>query len=107
MKKAVRPLALTVLLYPILMLCIGWFAVAQGGFERVYMAPIVAASVAAFVLIFGYWRRKIWFFAAGAVGIILFCPSPLGIIPMMAGLVLLIAFGFVAARASEEGNSQW
>ncbi len=106
-KKAVRPLAVMVLIYPLLMLAIGWVAVAQGGFERAYTAPIVAASLAALVLAIGYWRRKIWFFAAGAGGIILFCPSPLGLFPMTLGLVLLIAFGFVIARASEEGNGQW
>ena len=89
------------------MLCIGWIAVAQGGFERVYTAPIIAASVGAVVLLYGYWSRKVWFLTAGAIGSILFCPSPLGIIPMLLGLVLLIAFGFVAARAAESGNSQW
>lgn len=89
------------------MLTIGWAAVAQGGFERVYVAPIIAASVAAIVLLLGYWRRQIWFFAGGASGVILFCPSPLGLFPLLAGLVLLIAFGFVMARVSEDGNAAW
>ncbi len=107
MKKAVRYLAITILVYPLFMLALSWIAVAHMGFPPAVTIPVLMGTSAGGLLLFGYVKRNTWLFVAGAAGVMLLSPTPLGVIPLALGLVLLIAFGFVAARVASQGYLEW
>ena len=107
MKKAVRYLAITTLAYPLFMLALSWIAVAHMGFPPAVTIPVLMGTSASGLLLFGYIKRKIWLFAAGAAGVIFLSPTPLGIIPLVIGIALLLAFGFVSTQAAKQGYMEW
>ncbi|MFN8047234.1 MAG: hypothetical protein U0P48_01440 [Ancrocorticia sp.] len=107
MKKAVRYLAIAVLGYPLFMLALSWIAVAHMGFPPAVTIPVLMGTSASGLLLFGYVKRKMWLFAAGAAGVMFLSPTPLGVIPLVLGILLLLAFGFVATRAASQGYLEW
>ena len=107
MKKAVRYLAIGVLGYHLFMLALSWIAVAHMGFPPAVTIPVLMGTSASGLLLFGYVKRKMWLFAAGAAGVMFLSPTPLGVIPLVLGILLLLAFGFVATRAASQGYLEW
>ena len=107
MNKAVRPLAIAVIFYASVLIIVGWVAVAQTGFSSEFLASIVVATIGLAVLYFGHWRRNVWYFCAGIAAVLLLCPTPLGIWPMLIGFALAIAFFWVANQAQTGGKLSW
>ncbi len=107
MKKAVRYLAVTMLVYPLFMLALSWISVSHMGFAPAVTIPALMGTSASGLLLFGYFKRKMWLFAAGAAGVMFLSPTPLGVLPLGLGMILLMAFGFVATRAARQGYMEW
>ena len=107
MNNAVKPLAKVVLVYPLITLAMCWIAVSHMDFPPNYTVPALMGTSASGLLLFGYFKRKMWLFAAGAAGVMFLSPTPLGVIPLVLGILLLLAFGFVATRAASQGYLEW
>ena len=100
--------ALVCLGYSALMLLIGWWAIASTGFESAFVSSAVAATFAGAVAAFGFWKQNPWVLGGGATGVMLFCPSPLGVAPMFVGFVLIVLFGFFYVRKVDDtGEKGW
>lgn len=84
------------------LLSVGWAAVTQADFERVYLVPIIAASIALLVALIGALFRKPWVYGGGLLGVFVFCPSPFGFWPLLVGTILLTFFAVATHRAFEE-----
>lgn len=89
------------------MLALSWIAVAHMGFPPAVTIPVLIGTSASGLLLFGYVKRKIWLFAAGAAGVMFLSPTPLGVIPLIVGIALLLAFGVVATQAAKQGYTEW
>jgi hypothetical protein len=101
-------LATACVVYSALMLALGWAAIASSGFARQYVISAVVATVGFGIALTGYKRQNPWIMGAGVAAVMLFCPTPLGVIPMFVGFVLIIVFGFVYARKVENtGTKGW
>ncbi|MDN6486889.1 hypothetical protein [Ancrocorticia populi] len=107
MNKAVRPLSLALVAYSTLLVIVGWVAVGQTGFSREFIASIVLATVGLAVMYFGHWRRNVWYLGAGTATVLLLCPTPLGLWPMIIGIVLAVAFFWIAYQDSSGGKMTW
>lgn len=100
-------MAIAVLAYSALMIVIGWVAVGQTGFKQEFLVPIVVATGGLGILYFGHRRRNIWAFSAGTAAVLLFCPSPLGLWPMIIGVAIALAFVWAVNNAAEGGKMTW
>lgn len=84
------------------LLAVGWVAVAQAGFERVYFVPVIAASIAFVLAMGGAFGRKPWVFGGCLLAAFVFCPSPFGFWPLVAGAALLTVYAGATYRAVHE-----
>ncbi|GEM_PF-3490501 len=106
-ERTVRPLALACLIYSALMLVLAWVAVLSSSDARLYVASVIAATLAMVLLVFGYMKRKLWLMLTGVIAVLLFCPSPLGLWPLFAGFMLVIVFAFIAIKVKEDYGKLW
>ncbi len=88
------------------MLVVGWIAVAQTGFDRVFLIPVTAASIAFVVAALGALARRSWVFGGGTIGTFVFCPSPFGFWPLLAGTVLVTLFAVAAHQALDKEENE-
>ncbi|MFT3945184.1 MAG: hypothetical protein QM705_15360 [Ancrocorticia sp.] len=107
MKKAVRYLAIATLVYPLFVLALSWIMVSHLEFAPNAMIPALMGTSSSGLLLFGYFKRKMWLFVAGAAGVIFLSPTPLGVFPLIVGMILLLALGVVATRAARQGYMEW
>ena len=84
------------------LLAVGWVAVAQTGFERVYLVPVIAASIGFALAVAGAFARRPWVFGGGLLAAFVFCPSPFGFWPLVAGAALLTLYAGATYRAVHE-----
>lgn len=103
MEKYQRHIAIAIFTLAIADLLIGWIACAHEGFERVYLAPLIAASIAFIIGALGGFFHKPWVFGGGMLGVFLFCPSPAVFVPLIIGVVLLTMYA-VAAQRNAQGE---
>lgn len=101
-------MAVVCVAYSALMLIIGWWAIASLGFDSDYVLSAGVATVAFALAVGGFVWQKPWVLGAGMVGVMLFCPSPLGIAPMFIGFAIVVFFGFFyMKKVDETGQKGW
>ncbi|MBR5951390.1 MAG: hypothetical protein IKZ87_08165 [Actinomycetaceae bacterium] len=103
MEKYQRHIAIAIVTLAVADLIIGWIAGAHENFDRVYLSPLVAASIAFLIGTIGGLLHKPWVFGGGMIAVFVFCPSPAVFIPLLIGVVLLSMYAVAAQRNAQGG----
>lgn len=107
MNNAVKPLAKVVLVYPLITLAMCWIAVSHMDFPPNYTVPALMGTSASGLLLFGYFKRKMWLFVGGVAGVMFLSPTPLGVVPLLIGIAILLVFGYASVQAARHGHLEW
>lgn len=90
------------------MLALGWWAIGYDGYRSAFVTSGLIASLALAIAGLGFWKQNPWLLGAGTAGVMLFCPSPLGMMPMFLGFALVVVFGFVYMKKIDDtGKKGW
>lgn len=107
MEKSLRPLAIACMIYSFLMLALAWVAVLANADARTFMFSVIVATIALLLQTAGFVKKNVWLMVGAGLGVLLICPSPLGLWPLVVGLVLTSVFAFVAGKVNSETGKFW
>lgn len=94
-------LALAILVLGVATLVVGWYIAISGNLLPQYGVILALGTVGAAACGFGYRSEHPWIFGAGAVFMLWFAPTPLGLWPLGIGIAMLIAWAVLIVKEND------